>query len=63
MHMLSKQDLHSTELETARVSRNPTHVDAANGAVEADEEATACVKALDEFVTGDSASPRRLVQV
>ena len=40
MHMLRRKDLNSAELETARVSKSPTTV-----------EATVCVKELDLFVT------------
>ena len=51
MHMLSREDLNSAELETVRVSRNPTTVFTANGAVQTKEEATAYVNDLDLFVT------------
>ena len=51
MHMVSKKDLHSAELETMRTSKNPTTVMPANGAVQTREEATAYVKELDLFVT------------
>ena len=42
MHMVSKRDLDSTELETMRISRSP---------VQTREEATVHVKELDSFVT------------
>ena len=45
MHMVSKKDLNSAELETMRTSRSPTTVMTANG--EAREEATENVKQLD----------------
>ena len=51
MHMLSRKDLISAELETVRVSKSPTTVVAANGEVQTKEEATAYVKELDLFVT------------
>ena len=51
MHMLSRTDLNSAELETVRILENPTTVVTANGEVQTKEEATACVKELDLFVT------------
>ena len=39
MHMLSKKELSSDELDTLRKSRNPTTVITANGEVQANEEA------------------------
>ena len=51
MHMLSRKDLDSAELETVRVSKSPTTVVAANGEVQTKEEATVYVKELDLFVT------------
>ena len=51
MHMVSKRDLNSAELETARISKNPTTVMTANGEVQTREEATLYVKQLDLFVT------------
>ena len=51
MHMLSRKDLNSAELETIRVSRNSTKVLTANGEVQTNEEATVYVKDLDPFVT------------
>ena len=51
MHMVSKKDLNSAELETMRISRNTTTVMTANGEVQTREEATVCVKELDFFVT------------
>ena len=50
VHMVSKKDLNSAELETMRISRNPTTVMTANGEVQTREEATVCVKQLDLFV-------------
>ena len=51
MHMVSKKDLDSAELETVRISKNPTMVMTANGEVLAKEEATVYVRELDLFVT------------
>ena len=50
MHMVSKKDLNSAELETMRVSKNPTTVMTANGEVQTREEATVFVKQLNLFV-------------
>ena len=44
MHMLSRKDLNSAELETVRVSKSPTTVVTANGEVQTKEEATVYVK-------------------
>ena len=51
MHMVSKKDLTKAELETVRISKNPTMVVTANGEVQAKEEATVYVRELDLFVT------------
>ena len=51
MHMLSRKDLNSAELETVRVSKSPTTAVAANGEVQTQEEATVYVGELDLFVT------------
>ena len=51
MHMVSKRDLNSAELETVRISKNPTMVMTANGEVQTREEANLYVKELDLFVT------------
>ena len=51
MHMVSKKDPNSAELETMRTSRSLTTVMTANGEVQTREEATAYVKELDLFVT------------
>ena len=50
MHMVSKKDLDSAELETMGTSRSPTTVMTANGEVQTKEEATVSVKQLDLFV-------------
>ena len=50
MHMVSKRDLNSAELETMRTSKNPTTVMTANGEVQTREAATVYVKELDLFV-------------
>ena len=51
MHMISKKDLNSVELETVTTSRSPTTVITANGEVQTHEEATEYVKELDIFLT------------
>ena len=51
MHMISKKDLNSAELETMTTSRSPTTVTTANGEVQTHEEATVHVKELDIFST------------
>ena len=51
MHMISKKDLNSAELETVTTSRSPTTVITANGEVQTHEEATVYVKGLDIFLT------------
>ena len=50
MHMVSKQDLNSAELETMRTSRSSTTVMTANGEVQTRGEATVYAKQLDLFV-------------
>ena len=52
MHMNSKRDLNSAELETMRISRSPTTVVTANGEVQTREDATVYVKQLDLLVRG-----------
>ena len=47
MHMLSKKDLNSADLETVLVSSNTTTVIAANEEVQPNEEATVYVKCLE----------------
>ena len=51
MHILSREDLNSADLETVRVFKSPTTVVAANGEVHTKEVATVYVKELDLFVT------------
>ena len=51
MHMISKKDLNSAELETVTTSRSPTTVITANGEVQTHKEATVYVKELDIFLT------------
>ena len=51
MHMISKKDLNSAELETVTTWRSPTMVITANGEVQTHEEATVYVKELDIFLT------------
>ena len=48
---VSKKYLNKAELETVRISKNPTTVMTANGEVLAKEEATVYVRELDLFVT------------
>ena len=50
MHMVSKKDFNSAELETMRISRSPTTVMTANGEVQTREEVTVYVKELYLFV-------------
>ena len=51
MHMISRNDLNSAELETVTKSCSPTTVITANGEVQTHEEATVYVKELDTFWT------------
>ena len=51
MHVVSRKDLTSAELETGRVSKSPTTVVTANGEGLTKEEATMYVRELDLFVT------------
>ena len=51
MHMISKKDLNSAELETMTTSGSPMTVFAANGEVQTNEEATVFVRKLDIFLT------------
>ena len=44
MHMVSKKDINSAELETMRISKNPTTVMTANGEVQTREKTTVYVK-------------------
>ena len=47
MHMITKKDLNSAELETVTTSRSPTTVITANSEVQTHEEATVRVKELE----------------
>ena len=47
MYTVSKRDLNPAQLETMRISRNPTTVMTANSKVQTREEATENVKELD----------------
>ena len=49
MHMISKKDLNSAEMDTLTKSRSPTTVITAIGEVQTHEEATVYVKELDIF--------------
>ena len=51
MHMVSKKDVDSAELETMRISKNPTTVMTADNEVQTRKEATVHVKEEDLFVT------------
>ena len=51
MHMISKKDLNSFEMDTLTKSCSPTIVITANGEVQTHEEATVYVKELDIFLT------------
>ena len=51
MHIISKKDLNSAELETVTTWRSPTTVLSANGAVQTNEESTVHVKELGKFLT------------
>ena len=51
MHMVSRKDLNSAELESMRISKNPPTVVTVNGEVLTKEEATVYVRELDLFVT------------
>ena len=51
MHMISKKDLNSAEIDNLTTSRSPTTVITANGEVQTHEEATVYVKELDIFLT------------
>ena len=55
MHMISKKDLNSAELETLTTSKSPTTVITANGEVRTHEEATVCQRT--ECIL-DNESPR-----
>ena len=47
MHMISKKDLNSAELETVTTSRSPTTVITPNGEVQTNEEAIVSVRKLE----------------
>ena len=51
MHMITKKDLNSGDLETLTTSRSPTTVITANGEVQTHEEATVYVRQLVIFLT------------
>ena len=51
MHMISKRELNSDELESLTTSCSPTTVITANGEVQTNEEAKVSVKELDIFLT------------
>ena len=55
MHMISKKDFNSAEMDTLTTSCSPTTVMTANGEVQTHLEATFYVKELDIF---DNESPR-----
>ena len=51
MHMISKKDLNSAELEIVTTSRSPTTVITANGEVQTHEESTVSVREFGIFLT------------
>ena len=51
MHIISKKDLNSAEMDTLTKSCTPAIVITANGEVQTHEEATVYVKELDKFLT------------
>ena len=51
MHMISRKDLNSAELETVTTSRSPMTIITANGEVQTNEEATVYVRELDIFLS------------
>ena len=51
MHMISRKDLNSAEVDTLTKSCSPTIIITANGEVQTHEEATVYVKELDIFLT------------
>ena len=51
MHMISRKDLNSAEMDTLTTSRSPTTVITANGEVQTHEDATVHVKELEIFLT------------
>ena len=59
MHMISKKDLISDELETVTTSRSPMTVITANGEMQTNEEATVYVKELAIFSTMRKSSRTR----
>ena len=59
MHMISRKDLNSAELETVSTSRSPTTVVTANGEVHTNEEVTFYVKEMDIFLTLKSSRTRQ----
>ena len=56
MHMVSRKDLNSAELETLTTSRSPTTVTTANGEVQTHEEASFYVIEFGNIL--DNESPR-----
>ena len=60
MHMTSKKDLNSAELETVTTSRSPTTVITANGEVQTYEEATVLRQRIGYVL--DNESPRGIRQ-
>ena len=57
MHMISKKDLNSAELETLTTSRSPTTVITANGEVQTQEEAHSLCQRIGYIL--DFESPRK----
>ena len=62
MHMISKMDVKSAELETFTTSRSPTTIITPNGAVQTHEEAAVYVTELNIFLTMKKSSRIRPVE-
>ena len=54
MHMISKKDLNSAELETVTTSKSTTTVTTSNGEVQTNEEATVYVRGLGFFLDDET---------
>ena len=54
MHMISKKDLNSAEMDTLTTSTSPTTVITANGEVQTNEEDTVYVQELGIFLNASS---------
>ena len=63
MHMLSRKDLNSAELETVRVSESPMTVVTASGEMQTNDEATVYVKGLSSLTRKTLRRPRVFLRV